>query len=116
MGFTHYLKQPSSFTSDQWAAFCAECKVIFDANRDILAGPRGEEGTQPWVNDDRIAFNGIGDESHETCAVTKDACGFDFCKTAHKEYDPIVVEVYKLVRKFLPDTELSSDGGPEVFE
>ena len=60
-------------------------------------------------------FNGIGDDSHETAVVYKGASEFEFCKTARKPYDSVVVEFYKLIRKHAPSTILSSDGGDEVF-
>jgi hypothetical protein len=40
---------------------------------------------------------------------------FEFCKTARKPYDSVVVEFYKLIRKHAPSTILNSDGGDEVF-
>ena len=60
-------------------------------------------------------FNGVGIDSHETAVVYKQASSFEFCKTARKPYDSVVVEFYKLIRKHAPSTILSSDGGDEVF-
>ena len=80
-----------------------------------LGDANGEIGTKPVFNSRHIMFNGIGDDSHETAAVYKGASEFEFCKTARKPYDSVVVEFYKLIRKYAPSTILSSDGGDEVF-
>jgi hypothetical protein len=115
VGYTNYLKNKPAFTKAQWALFVSKFKAIMSANSDIVANAFGDEGTSPVITEDRVLFNGIGDDSHETCAISKGATEFDFCKTAHKPYDEVVVDVYRLVREILPKTVLSSDGGPEVF-
>jgi hypothetical protein len=80
-----------------------------------LGDSNGEIGTKPVFNSRHIMFNGIGDDSHETAVVYKGAVEFEFCKTARKPYDSVVVEFYKLIRKHAPSTVLESDGGDEVF-
>lgn len=80
-----------------------------------LGDANGEIGTKPVFNSRHIMFNGIGDDSHETAVVYKGASEFEFCKTARKPYDSVVVEFYKLIRKHAPSTILNSDGGDEVF-
>jgi hypothetical protein len=116
LGFTHYLRDKPAFSDVQWAAFTNDVAAVYHKHRRILAGPSGEDlDTRPLIGRAEISFNGIGDDSHETCFVPKGATEFEFCKTARKPYDVAVVEVYKLVRKYLPTTVLSSDGGDEVF-
>ena len=116
MGFTHYIKNKPAFSDIQWAAFTNDVAYVYNRYRNIIGGPSGEEDdSRPRIGRNDISFNGIGDQSHETCYVPKAATEFEFCKTARKPYDPVVVEVYKLVRKYLPTTVLSSDGGDEVF-
>jgi hypothetical protein len=80
-----------------------------------LGDANGNIGSKPVFNTRHIMFNGIGDDSHETAVVYKGASEFEFCKTARKPYDSVVVEFYKLIRKHAPSTILSSDGGDEVF-
>ena len=75
----------------------------------------GDVDSKPVFNKDYITFNGVGDDAHETASVTKEASGFEFCKTARKPYDSVVVEFFKLIRKHAPSTILRSDGGDEVF-
>ena len=67
-----------------------------------MANGSGDPGTSPEINNDKIWFNGVGDDSHETFAIYrirqpreswqgKDRRGWDFTKTARKPYDPVVV-------------------------
>lgn len=115
MGYTHYMSHKPAFNDAQWKAFTKDVKELLKNTSIPVADGHGTDGTEPNFGAHAIAFNGVEDDSHETCYVPKDASHFEFCKTAHKPYDPLVVEVYKLVRKYLPDTELSSDGGEKVF-
>ena len=115
MGYTHYMKNKPAFTDAQWAAFCNDVRDIFNKYRLTLANGAGDARSKPYIGRGEISFNGRGEDSHETGYVPKAATEFEFCKTAHKPYDVVVVEVYKLVRKYLPDAELSSDGGDEIF-
>jgi hypothetical protein len=116
MGFTHYVDGHVAFTTDQWATFIRLCQQIFENTKVPLAGWDGAAGTKPVVNFERVSFNGVEDDAHETCVILRRAESFTFCKTAHMPYDSVVVAVYKAVRDILPDTVLSSDGGDEVFD
>ncbi len=111
MGYTHYISNKPAMTDEQWKALMAGVKKLFAKNFDILAGPSGDVCSFPIIEDEYIGFNGIGEDSHESAVVRKEAKKFDFCKTAQKPYDKVVVEFYKLIRKHAPGTELSSDGG-----
>lgn len=115
MGYTHYIDTTRPFTDLEWEAFTKEVKSLLKASDIPVGNGSGDEGTSPEFTDDRIAFNGIGDDSHETAMITKDYVGFDFCKTNCKPYDSLVVEFYKLARKYT-GARLSSDGGHEVFD
>lgn len=79
-----------------------------------LAGWNGEG--EPEVTDEYVSFNGVGEDAHETCRINKTASDFSFCKTNHKPYDPMVTGVFSLAQHYNSSIELSSDGGPEVFE
>jgi hypothetical protein len=110
MGYTQYWKIRKSFTDAAWTSFTNDVKSLFASTKIPLAGAFGTTGTTPEVNHGVVSFNGVEDDSHETCQITKSACDFEFCKTAHKPYDAVVVAVLKLARKYNPSTELSSDG------
>ena len=117
MGFTQYLENKPAFTDSQWATFTNAVKKLFRQTKIPLAGPDGKG--EPVVNASVVSFNGVddgvNDNSHETCYISKAAQDYEFCKTAEKPYDAVVVAVYKLVREILPTTVLSSDGGEAVF-
>jgi hypothetical protein len=115
MGYSHYFKNKPAFTDSQWAALTDDVKKLIKNSNVPLGDANGEIGTKPVFNSRHIMFNGIGDDSHETAVVCKGASEFEFCKTAHKPYDSVVVEFYKLIRKYAPSTILNSDGGDEVF-
>lgn len=113
MSYTHYMNNKPAFTDAQWATFTTSVKKIFATSKVPLAGPNGSG--KPIVNNTAVSFNGVGEDSHETCYISKEPMDFEFCKTAEKPYDSVVVEVYKLVKRILPTTQLSSDGGDSVF-
>ena len=61
-----------------------------------LANGNGDLGTSPEVTDQKIWFNGAGDDSHETFCLNRvrppkeewqNQRGGDFCKPARKPYD-----------------------------
>jgi len=56
-----------------------------------------------------IRFNGKDDEGHETFMLTPDPSDFNFCKTAQKPYDLVVVAILCLLAH-RTDTGVSSDG------
>jgi hypothetical protein len=75
----------------------------------------GEEGTYPFLGERQIQFNGVGDDSHETFHLTKASQDFEFCKTAMKPYDDVVVAVMREAMKLNPNFKPTSDGGWAVF-
>jgi len=117
MGYTHYWRQRRDITPDEWddvrAAFNAMLAHIEFSIADV-------ENTA-----DVIAFNGVGDYSHEIFVLnrvlataraewnTPDAeplC-FQFCKTARKPYDLIVTAMLLVVSEVAPAwADVSSDG------
>jgi hypothetical protein len=117
MGYTHYLENKPAFTDSQWVAFCQDVRKLLASyeGKIPLGDGHGDAGTKPYIGKTEIAFNGIGEDAHETAYVCKGQSEFQFCKTARKPYDEVVVKLYKLIRQYLPATELSSDGGDEVF-
>ena len=115
MGYTHYYRDKPAFTDSQWAALTEDVKKLFKNSNVPLSNGYGDIGSKPIFTKYDITFNGVGDDSHETAVVYKQASSFEFCKTARKPYDSVVVEFFKLIRKHAPSTVLSSDGGDEVF-
>ena len=116
MGYTHYWKVSTAFTDEAWNNLKRDALELFANTTIPLADAWGDPGTTPQVDDDAIAFNGVGDDSYETCYITRKSTLLAFCKTNHKPYDSVVVAVLKLARQHNNSVELSSDGGKEVFD
>ena len=116
MGYTHYWSSTSAFSDQAWNDFIKETRSIFDTTKIPLPNSHGEKNTNPEITDIDIAFNGVEDDSHESCVISKSPVEFEFCKTARKPYDFIVVQILKLARKYNPSFDLRSDGGNKVFD
>jgi hypothetical protein len=67
-------------------------QTIIDTTKTPLADGQGEEGTVPDISDDCIWLNGVGEDSHETLAIGTGET-WNFCKTARKPYDTVVVAI-----------------------
>ena len=120
MGYTHYIKYDKGFTSENWSKFIKEAKGVFErakkAGIEFTGDFCGETIIPVDFSGDELVFNGVGDDSHETCAISKKGDEFEFCKTARKPYDAIVVAIYVLARKYGENVVISSDGGEDVFK
>jgi hypothetical protein len=116
LGFTHYYNNKRAFTNKEWSALTNDVRKLLSSCGVPIAGPHGTEGTKPVFTNTHIMFNGVEEDAHETAYVNKEATEFEFCKTARKPYDPVVVAFFKLIRKYDPNVELTSDGGSEVFD
>ena len=124
MGYTHYWSASRNFTDDEWI-------VITDGARKIAAAARSNGIELAWECDEIdkpvqidakcIRFNGIVEEGHETFLLSakvpkppeyrKTEPDFQFCKTARKDYDPVVVAVLIFAKHSAPDSiSWSSDG------
>ncbi len=78
----------------------------------------GGNGTgKPLFRNDEVWFNGDekNDLDHETFCIEPDKLDWDFCKTARKPYDLLVVACLIAAHEIL-DYEVSSDGGFEDWK
>ena len=119
MGYPHYWKVNTDVSTETWndyKKFVRKAIELIDGNRwgnsadgddkttllDCVepVNIRGGHGTgDPYVasenveTDDYISFNGDAEKGHdhETFYVSLDNVGFNFCKTARKPYDTIVL-------------------------
>lgn len=117
MGYTHYWEKNEgskliikTFKTKLLKAIEVMGKVVND-NSKLLAGWDGTG--KPTVTKDVIRFNGKGeDNSHETFSVASNWDGsFDFCKTARKPYDIVVVACLAVLKHFCGNAvRISSDG------
>ena len=130
-GYTHYYNRPRILPKAQFLSAAADLKKVLDhlqAQGLPLGGSDGS-GT-PDFTPTYIAFNGVGDDAHETFYVPqvftphypsqephlvgRRKMWFDFCKTARKPYDVaavagLIVFKHHFGEKFL----VSSDGDDE---
>ena len=113
MGYTHYFEANRDFTEVEWNSLMAAAKSIIAETKVPLAWERDEPDQPPEVSDKRIRFNGVDDNGYETFLLTKDAHGFDFCKTARKPYDVVVTAVLSAANAIAPGAlDIRSDGDP----
>jgi hypothetical protein len=128
MGYTHYWYRPEELDGNIYPSFVADALQLaeeWDRNQGNghLAGPAGEEGTDPEFSRTTVSFNGLEDDSHESFIIPQmfpkdgyrstDEAGrlFDFCKTARKPYDALVCAVLIAFKHHFGDTVvISSDG------
>lgn len=127
MGYSHYYYQIQSFTQKQWEKVCWDAfKVVEHCEKnDIHLAFECDVPKPPEISNDKIRFNGVGNEGHETFMIQRVKpknhfnCGndyyFNFCKTARKPYDLAVGLMLLVANKHASDViRISSDGDWEV--
>ena len=101
MGYTHYWTQTKDFTREEWVQIREDMEALLKDVEHVqgipLANGMGEPGTSPEISDDKIWFNGVGDDSHETFCLNRkpppkephhSRRGWDFCKTYRRLLRP----------------------------
>lgn len=117
MGYTHYWKNTQPMTDVEWALIAQKAREIIGHAQDRLGIALSEEydvNRIPVVTSEEIRFNGYADEGHETFQICRDATDFQFCKTAAKPYDQVVVAILQLATVYADGFEWSSDGDLEA--
>lgn len=115
MGYTHYLQNVKNIDDQKWDKLKQAIILIYQhsiKNNIVLVNGYGEENTLPIIDDNYISFNGLEDNSHESCYIERKKTGFNFCKTARKDYDLYVVCFYRIMEK-LELCDFSSDGNKQ---
>jgi hypothetical protein len=134
MGYTHYWRQTRNLTIAEWSQITTDVQTILKHIQQRggvnLGNSMGERGTSPDFTPDpnaHFAFNGWGDDAHETFAINRNKLpeGGDFCKTARKPYDIAVTAVLCYLGTFhlmgdidetrKPIIGISSDGKGKDF-
>jgi hypothetical protein len=100
MGYTHYWTQTRDFTRDEWSQIRDDMEALLKDVQHVqgipLANGNGDLGTSPEISDEKIWFNGAGDDSCETFCLHRkrppkeswqSRRGGDFCKTYRRPYD-----------------------------
>jgi len=119
MGYTHYYKT-KKVTDEKFEKFSKMSEKLYenlpkktnsaggfflDDNLEIA----GSDGTgKPTFNNDIVSFNGKEELSHETFIV-ENVDNDEFCKTARKPYDLLVVACLIAAMQTI-DLTFSSDG------
>jgi hypothetical protein len=133
MGFTHYWTRTLPVNPEKWAELnriTTEIVRLVEGKKTTTAGGyysdkpvklARRKGKNTFAGDiftnnaEKIAFNGIGELSHETFYLpgpeSNDADAWSFCKTARKPYDVVVVAVLTAANS-LGILTWSSDGDP----
>ena len=70
MGYTHYWTQTRDFTRDEWVQIREDFEALLKDVQHVqgipLANGMGDPGTSPEITDEKIWFNGAGDDHYET--------------------------------------------------
>ena len=112
-GYTHYWTWKETPNKDSLKQCIEEMKQLVESRHTLLADPDGEG--KPILKSDQIEFNGVGEEAHEPFIFPGEE-GFNFCKTAWKPYDAVVVACLFVARDhFSPgQLKIASDGKGEL--
>jgi len=114
MGYTHYWKhkRKEEVTDEQRKRMADFAHNAIKLCNVPIADGWGEGG-DPVLTEKSIRFTGNGHDAHETFSLL-DTEGFQFCKTARKPYDTVVVACLTYAQEIGLFTEAwSSDGDEE---
>ena len=90
--------------------------TIYEKHEALIQYEENDE-RPPVLDAESIRFNGIGHEAHDTFHWASGKTTFNFCKTAHKDYDIVVCLVLlTLRRQYGEKIELASDGDDEDWQ
>jgi len=123
MGYTNYWKFNTKANESDYVAAKKVIRrfIKYAISKGFnLANGTGDDNIKPCLSQ-TIHFNGIDDDSHESVylyATLKDmwqsefnANGFQFCKTARKSYDPVVIGTLLILKDIMgKGVTISSDG------
>ena len=121
MGYTHYWRTKNS-TDTSWKKFTSTCRKLYKnlpATTETAGGfykndpieiADGLGENKPIFNNVMVYFNGKGELGHETFMIKRiPNQNSDFCKTARKPYDLLVVACLIAAYQIL-DYRFCSDG------
>jgi hypothetical protein len=110
MGYTHYF---TGLRTDATFSKCIQ-DIIDVAQEHGIRVRDGWGDGEAIVTNTRVALNGDTDNGldHETFSISDGSDGFNFCKTARKPYDSVVVAILILaiVNEQPGWEEIQSDG------
>jgi hypothetical protein len=117
MGYSHYWDQNRDFTEKEWKTITRYVRSVAKVYPNVIGSWDGSGG-EPLINDDEIALNGIGDDSHESLNISR-KCKFkhNFIKTNRKPYDVLIRAILGWMYAITGSgtVDIRSDGGLGVF-
>jgi hypothetical protein len=124
MGYTHYWTIHQPIPEELWKTICtaaAAASVVWRATTGHSIAWESDEPTRACeFGPERIRFNGVGEEGHETFYLTPEATGshtIEFCKTAEKPYDSLVTAILAIAESTAAGyISVSSDGDRPDWE
>jgi hypothetical protein len=102
MGYTHYYQQHETISPEAWTHLSKSITQLIEQAWDTALDVE--------MTSEYISINGVGDQEHETFVLNFNSMRWEFCKTARKDYDPLVTAVLILLRYTYPSFSVSSDG------
>lgn len=129
MGYTHYFTQTLDYRPEEWEQVCEDMAALLafasNAQGIYLGNAMGDRPSKPQITTDRIMFNGVGDDAHETFRVERvrtleewqspEDLGDNFCKTARKPYDVVVTAALCYLATVAGSHTVASDGYGKDF-
>lgn len=112
-GQTSYYTFTKKVDSKSYKSALKDIATMLKAYTGKIIGDAYGDNKKPELTNG-IEFNGIGDDSHETCSFPKLAKkGYsDFCKTNGKPYDKFVSASLLILKAYLGDSiDVSGDNG-----
>jgi hypothetical protein len=106
MGYTHYWN--GNITPTEFNQLLPIAKAIIKES-DVPVQYGRDHTSPPRLSNDTIRLNGVGEDGHETFMIVADEQR-EFCKTAEKPYDEIVVAILIAASEIAKDFEWRSDG------
>lgn len=114
MGYTHYWRQTGEVNDVQWKKICHDFLYLYHLGRFPEIWRESDVNARPFVDDEAIAFNGVGEDGHETMDLDRFEMSFSFCKTAQKPYDLAVTTLLIIADHRAPGSwHITSDGTAE---
>ena len=116
MGYTHYWMCCAGRLPTQAVATLQE--ILTAAYEEGVVQYERDDTLPPVVTETQVRFNGVDEQGHETFLFDmgdsnrrSDGFRFDFCKTARKPYDTVVMKVLIVLKYYLGDAlKVTSDG------
>ena len=112
MGYAHYFELQKAEKKIPEKALKIIEPILEEAYKTGLIQQEYDKPEPPICTEKEIAFNGVGENGHETFYFRPNFTDFNFCKTARKPYDIVVMKVLLVLKCFF-DIDLGTDGNFE---